>query len=458
MIARGYFILTILVNRVLSLPVTPTYLEKEDVEVMKCIVEVLADVLSRPHRLAVSQECLNILRTDREEGEEQDAGRETKNQRKSDPEERQNERLVSILRHRNFLKELQDIAVEGANERAQQHVDITADHVTKKPQGPQGIDEAADRSMLAALGGPGERSILSQKRGTGGEGEGEGEGEVENSAERDGESSRERNEIIRKGEEKKREMDETPDNRISDAMNKEGKEEGKDVDVIEKKEEEGDEKEKEEDEEKRASSREDSEEAKTEGGNVTLDKKGAESGEVTDAAEEKSEEKKTAEENEEEVEEKRSALPLQDSAEAKKEWEEEEEEDEVKREVAGVNHWSRMSELARSLQTKKRAGEEEKLQEMKSLEVGGQHEVPHHSKEVVEEEVEEKRKVGEARKSPEVKELQMMARREPQERREGEEEEGSTSRKTEDPEIESLAAIESELESVAQKLHELRRG
>nr|XP_046149262.1 chromogranin-A isoform X2 [Oncorhynchus gorbuscha] len=397
MIASGYFILTILVNRVLSLPVTPTYHEKEDVEVMKCIVEVLADVLSRPHRLAVSQECLNILRTD--------------------------ERLVSILRHRNFLKELQDIAVE-------------------------------DRSMLAALGGPGERSILSQKRGTGGEGEGEGEGEAENSAERDGESSRERNEIIRKGEEKKREMDETPDNRISDAMNKEGKEEGKDVDVIEKKEEEeeGDEKEKEEDEEKRASSREDSEEAKTEGGNVTLDKKGAESGEVTDAPEEKSGEKK----NEEEVEEKRSALPLQDSAEAKKEWEEEE--DEVKREVAGVNHWSRMSELARSLQTKKRAGEEEKLQEMKSLEVGGQHEVPHHSKEVVEEEVEKKRKVGEARKSPEVKELQMMARREPQERREGEEEEGSTSRKTEDPEIESLAAIESELESVAQKLHELRRG
>lgn len=150
---------------------------------------------------------------------------------------------------------------------------------------------------------------------------------------------------------------------------------------------------------------------------------------MTDAPEEKYEEK-TAEENEEEVEEKRSALPLQDSAEAKKEWEEEEE-DEVKREVAGVNHWSRMSELARSLQTKKRAGEEEKLQEMKSLEVGGQHEVPHHSKEVVEEEVEEKRKVGEARKSPEVKELQMMARREPQERREGEEEEGSTSRKTE---------------------------
>ncbi|XP_041721664.1 chromogranin-A [Coregonus clupeaformis] len=441
MIARGYFILTILVNRVLSLPVTPTYLEKEDVEVMKCIVEVLADVLSRPHPLPVSQECLNILKTD--------------------------ERLVSILRHSNFLKELQDIAVQGANERAQQHGDVTADHVTKKPQGPQGIDEAADRSMLAALGGPGERSILSQKRGTGGEregeGEGEGEGEVEKSTEREGESSRERNEIIRKGEEKNREKDETPDNRISDVMNKEGKEEVKYGYVIEKKEEEeeeGDEKEKEEDEEERASSEDNTEEAKTEGRNVTLDKKGAESGEVTDAPEEKSEEKKSAEEKEEEVvEEKSSALPLQDSAEAKKVWEEEEEEEEgeVKRKAVS-NHWSRMSELARSLQTKKRAGEEEKVQEVKLLEVGGQQEVPHHSKEVVEEEVEEKRKVGGARRSPEVKELQMMARRKPEERREEGEEEGSASRKTEDPEIESLAAIESELESVAQKLHELRRG
>uniref|UniRef100_A0A3B4F3B7 Chromogranin-A n=1 Tax=Pundamilia nyererei TaxID=303518 RepID=A0A3B4F3B7_9CICH len=84
-----------------------------------------------------------------------------------------------------------------------------------------------------------------------------------------------------------------------------------------------------------------------------------------------------------------------------------------------------------------------------------QHEVPHHSKEIAEEKEEEKKR--NAQKSPEEKELQMIARRAPEERR-GLEEEGSASRKSEEPEIESLAAIESELENVAQKLHELRRG
>lgn len=32
-------------------------------QVMKCIVEALADVLSRPHPVPVSQECLTTLRT-----------------------------------------------------------------------------------------------------------------------------------------------------------------------------------------------------------------------------------------------------------------------------------------------------------------------------------------------------------------------------------------------------------
>lgn len=57
-----------------------------------------------------------------------------------------------------------------------------------------------------------------------------------------------------------------------------------------------------------------------------------------------------------------------------------------------------------------------------------QPEVPHHSKEVTEEE-EEKKKRG-AQRSPEEKELQMIARRGPEERR-GMEEEGSASRKSE---------------------------
>ena len=32
-------------------------------QVMKCVVEALADVLSRPHPIPVSQECLVILKT-----------------------------------------------------------------------------------------------------------------------------------------------------------------------------------------------------------------------------------------------------------------------------------------------------------------------------------------------------------------------------------------------------------
>lgn len=82
-------------------------------------------------------------------------------------------------------------------------------------------------------------------------------------------------------------------------------------------------------------------------------------------------------------------------------------------------------------------------------------EVPHHSKEVSDE-VEEKKKRN-TQRSLEEKELQMIARSGPVGSR-GLEEEGSASRRSEDPEIESLAAIESELENVAQKLHEMRRG
>ncbi|NWJ08457.1 CMGA protein, partial [Crypturellus undulatus] len=55
--------------------------------VMKCIVEVISDTLSKPNPLPISEECLETLRGD--------------------------ERIISILRHQNLLKELQEIAVQG---------------------------------------------------------------------------------------------------------------------------------------------------------------------------------------------------------------------------------------------------------------------------------------------------------------------------------------------------------
>lgn len=318
-------VLTALSSCVLSLPVTPSQLENEDVKVMKCIVEALADVLSRQHHVPVGQDCLETLKTD--------------------------DRLVTILRHRNFLKELQDIAVRGDQERTQLQKNAETPTTTQSLQIP---DEAADRSMLEALGGPGERSILAQRK---------------------------RDESVEEAEEDVKRMEE-------------------------------------ESEEKRANSGEDLEEGEGKGG------------EKRDAPRNKSKEKRVN--GEEEEEDKRSAHK--------------QEEEEMKRgSIESLRRWTKRT---KAFQVKKNEVQ--------------QHEVPHHSKELTEEEEQEeeeqkKKKRGVNHRSPEEKELQMIARRPPEERR-AMEEEGSASRKSEDPEIESLAAIESELENVAQKLHELRRG
>ncbi|XP_029281613.1 LOW QUALITY PROTEIN: chromogranin-A-like [Cottoperca gobio] len=400
MIGRGLFVLTILSGCVLSLPVTPSQLENEDVKVMKCIVEALADVLSRPRPVPVSQECLVTLKTD--------------------------DRLVSILRHHNFLKELQEIAVQGGQERAQ----LQRDAGTPEPttQTLQTADDVADRSMLEALGGPGERSILSQKkRKVNGDGEEEKKDNLG-----DGESQ-EDNDVTQEVKEK-RENDKSPGSHVSESVDESS--EGK----AEKREEE-------EYEEKRTNLEEDSEEE-----DMMKHKKGAGSGEKRDAPRIKSKEKKYDEEDEWE-EDKRSAFsshgPKQEEEQEGEEDEGEMNEGEMKRE-SSLKRWTKRG---KALSMKKKAV---------GKELDSEQEVPHHSQEVTDEEEEEeeekkKKKKRNAQRSPEEKELQMIARRGPEERR-GSEEEGSASRKSEEPEIESLAAIESELENVAQKLHEMRRG
>ncbi|KAF6129339.1 chromogranin A [Phyllostomus discolor] len=80
-------------GQVSALPVSSP-VNIRDTEVMKCIIEVISDTLSKPSPVPVSQECLETLRGD--------------------------ERILSILRHQNLLKVLQDFALQGAKERAQQ--------------------------------------------------------------------------------------------------------------------------------------------------------------------------------------------------------------------------------------------------------------------------------------------------------------------------------------------------
>ncbi|XP_063351368.1 chromogranin-A isoform X2 [Pelmatolapia mariae] len=347
MIGRGLFLLAILSSCVLSLPVTSSQLENEDVKVMKCIVEALADVLSRPHPMPVSQECLVTLKTD--------------------------DRLVTILRHQNFLKEMQEIA-------------------------------AQDRSMLEALGGPGERSILSKRTGNGKD---EKEAGMED-RELQGDNDAEEVQV-------KRESDESPGSHVSKSAEewREGEDEMREED------EEGyDEKRAEENSE---------EESKDDG-----------SDEKRDARRKKSKGETSDEEDEEEETTKRLSLFHKNKG------KEEGRKEETKR--GNRESLQRWTKATKPLLLKKKAATKEEQQE-----------VSHHSKEIAEEKEEEEKKKRNAQKSPEEKELQMIARRAPEERR-GLEEEGSASRKSEEPEIESLAAIESELENVAQKLHELRRG
>ncbi|KAG7509399.1 chromogranin-A [Solea senegalensis] len=395
MIGRGLFIVTVLSNCVLSLPVTSSQLENEDVKVMKCIVEALADVLSRPHPVPVSQECLVLLRTD--------------------------DRLVTILRHQNFLKELQEIAVHGGQERAQVQRDAAAPAaMTQTPQTPQTADAASDRSMLEALGSIGERSILSQKRKTE---NGDG-GEEKAESLKDGDSREDSVDIMEETP-VKREEDESPGSHVSESVDewREGK--------AGKREDEDEDEEEEEEEEKRAHSEESSEEEEKE--NLSKKEKGAASEDKRDAPRHKSKEQTLGEEGEEEEEDKRSSFLSNKH--------EEEEEGDVKR--GSKESGKQWNKRGKGLRLKKKAERKEAQQ------------LAHHSKEAAEDE--EAKKKRDAQKSPEEKELQMIAGRSPEERK-GLEEEGSASRKSEEPEIESLAAIESELENVAQKLHELRRG
>lgn len=89
----GVLALLLCAGQVIALPVNSP-MNKGDTEVMKCIVEVISDTLSKPSPMPVSQECFETLRGD--------------------------ERILSILRHQNLLKELQDLALQGAKERSHQ--------------------------------------------------------------------------------------------------------------------------------------------------------------------------------------------------------------------------------------------------------------------------------------------------------------------------------------------------
>ncbi|XP_018085930.1 chromogranin-A isoform X1 [Xenopus laevis] len=92
MLSLGVISIALCAVQVISFPLSEPANDK-DTKVMKCIVEIISHSLSKPSTATISQDCLETLRGD--------------------------DRIISILRRQNLLKELQELASEGATKREQ---------------------------------------------------------------------------------------------------------------------------------------------------------------------------------------------------------------------------------------------------------------------------------------------------------------------------------------------------
>ncbi|NXI15657.1 CMGA protein, partial [Irena cyanogastra] len=455
-----------------SLPVTND-MNKGDTKVMKCIVEVISDTLSKPNPLPISEECLETLRGD--------------------------ERIISILRHQNLLKELQEIAAQegtvvfpyfllldtGANERTQQQKKNSGfeDELSEVLESQNNKNK--QRGSLAEL--------AAQKPQQNEDSREEGKNSLEereprpwdtNPAEKEDREEAESNDIkdiedthrnkvldnhIGKNfseDEQQQQGDEEEEPRGSrdsleledegEEQSRQGQEHSKEVagERVER-EDDGDEAAEEDPTEAERSldlAEEDEEAEEMQGGDNNDDELGF--GKDVRSSEEEEEEEEEEQPRalrggrhrleDEEMQGEEDTFQPRDAK-------SDEMEEESSREWEDTKRWNKMDELAKQLTSKKRMeendSEEDPDRSMKktfrsrkyafsSPEEDVRRSWKHHSKEDSSE--------GGFPLAPM-----------PEEKKD---EEGSANRRTEDQELESLAAIEAELERVAHKLHELRRG
>ncbi|XP_059675883.1 chromogranin-A [Gavia stellata] len=456
----------------MSLPVTND-MNKGDTKVMKCIVEVISDTLSKPNPLPISEECLETLRGD--------------------------ERIISILRHQNLLKELQEIAAQGANERTQQQ---------KKNSGfedelSEVLESQNDKNKQRDAAG--ERSGEEQPTASLAELEAQKAQQNEDSREEEKNSLEEREPRPRDADPGEKEdweeaesneirdtedaqQDEALDNHISKDFSKDeqqqrgneedhprgprdsleledegeqpsrqGQKQSKETaaERVEREDDGGDDAAEEDPTEAERSldlAEEDEEAEEMQGGNNNDDALGfGKDGRSSEEEEEEEEEEQSRAlrggrhrledegvQGEEDTFQPRDAKSEEMEEESSREWEE-------------SKRWNKMDELAKQLTSKKRMEENDsgedpdrsmkmafrsRKYDFSSPEEDVRRSWKHHSKEDSSE--------GGFPLAPM-----------PEEKKD---EEGSANRRTEDQELESLAAIEAELERVAHKLHELRRG
>ncbi|NXJ47491.1 CMGA protein, partial [Spizaetus tyrannus] len=466
----GVLAVLLLAVPAISLPVTND-MNKGDTKVMKCIVEVISDTLSKPNPLPISEECLETLRGD--------------------------ERIISILRHQNLLKELQEIAAQGqavafpyflllragANERTQQQKKNSGfeDELSEVLESQN--DKNKQRGSLAEL--------AAQKTQQNEDSREEGKNSLEEKESRPWDADpgkkedREEAESNEIGDTEHAQRDEVLDNRISKVFSKDEQQQRGD----EEEQPRGPRDSLELENEGERPSRQGQEQSKQvagerveredDGGDDAAEEDPTEAERSLDLAEEDEEAEEMegdgnndnalgfgkdgrSSEEDEEDEQPRAlrggrhhledeGMQEEEDTFQPRDAKSEEMEEESSREWEDSKRWNKMDELAKQLTSKKRMEENDsgedpdrsmkmafrsRKYDFSSPEEDVRRSWKHHSKEDSSE--------GGFPLAPM-----------PEEKKD---EEGSANRRTEDQELESLAAIEAELERVAHKLHELRRG
>ncbi|KAF1519410.1 Chromogranin-A, partial [Eudyptula minor] len=443
--------------------------------VMKCIVEVISDTLSKPNPLPISEECLETLRGD--------------------------ERIISILRHQNLLKELQEIAAQGgavvfpyfllldagANERTQQKKKNSGfeDELSEVLESQNDNNKQRDEQPTGSLAEP-----AAQKTQQNEDSREEGKSRLEereprprdaNPAEKEDREEAE-SEI---GNTEDAQQDEALDNHISkdfseDEQQQRGNEEEQPRgprDSLEL-EDEGEQPSRQGQEQSKEVAGE-RVEREDDGGHDTAEEDPTEAERSIDLAEEDEEDEEMqgddnnddalgfgkdqqSSEEEEEEEQPRAlrggrhrledeGMQGEEDTFQPRDAKSEEVEEESSREWEDSKRWNKMDELAKQLTSKKRMEEndsgEDPDRSMKMAFRSRKYDFSSPEEDV--------RRSWKHHSKKDSSEGGFPLAPMPEEKKD---EEGSANRRTEDQELESLAAIEAELERVAHKLHELRRG
>ncbi|XP_043373799.1 chromogranin-A isoform X3 [Dermochelys coriacea] len=447
--------------KVLSLPVTNP-VTKGDAKVMKCIVEVISDTLSKPSPLPISQECLETLRGD--------------------------ERIISILRHQNLLKELQELAVQGANERTWQQKKNGGfeDELSEVLESQNDKNMQRDKSREIAVEEPtasfaelvAERSQQNSEREESKEDEKnsleEKELRLQEAGPEDDKENAEESDSNEVSEAEELPREDALGNHINDNLRENELAEHKLQEAEKEQPEETDRSQELQGEKKQISKKgqEESREAEEETlqehtadedvrRSTLEDEQPTEADRILGSAEDETEETpregglKSSEEKshglkggrhrlEDEAMQAEDTFHLRDVK-------REEVEEEPSRAWEDSKRWNKMDELAKQLTSKKRLEENDSSEDPdRSMKMSFRsHKYDFHNPE------EDMRRSWKHHAKEDSSEAGFPFAAMPEEKKD---EEGSANRRTEDQELESLAAIEAELEKVAHKLHELRRG